>query len=148
MVVCPNTIVGQWYDELRKYAPSLNVAVWHSGFSRNNGGAKHLSMHELEDLDVLVTTPGCMKNFLPGGTRRKMWRIVIDGMRQTCPPHRFLILRWPPTLLTVTHTACPIFPVPCTPPRVPRETHRELLNALRQLQPLGSDGHAHDLRQE
>ena len=144
VVVCPNTIVGQWYDELRKYAPSLNVAVWHSGFSRNNGGAKHLSMHELEDLDVLVTTPGCMKNFLPGGMRRKMWRIVIDGMRQTCPSHHFLISRWPPTLLTLPA----LFSLFLAPPRVPRETHRGLLHTLSQLQSLGSDGHAHDLRQE
>ena len=88
LIVVPNTIVGQWYDELRKYAPSVDVAVWHSGFSRQHGGARHLSVHELAQLDVILTTPGCVKGLL-SGRRSKMWRIVVDGTRSASRPAPF-----------------------------------------------------------
>lgn len=46
IVVCPTTLVGNWLKECEKFAPSLNVAIYH-------GTDRELN---LEGLDVLVTT--------------------------------------------------------------------------------------------
>jgi DNA repair protein RAD5 len=83
VVICPNTIVGQWYDELRKYAPSLNTKIWHSDFPVKRGGCVRTPA-ELKKVDVLVTTPGCLLSIC--FERNRVWRVIVDGALLHCSP--------------------------------------------------------------
>jgi superfamily II DNA or RNA helicase len=49
LVVAPTSLVGNWRNELRKFAPSLRVVVYH-------GPRRHRHHDEIDAADVVVTT--------------------------------------------------------------------------------------------
>ncbi|OGI00707.1 MAG: hypothetical protein A2Y25_11570 [Candidatus Melainabacteria bacterium GWF2_37_15] len=54
LVICPTTLVGNWYKECAKFAPSLNVVIYH-------GSDRSL---ELSGADIIITTYGLLRNDL------------------------------------------------------------------------------------
>ena len=46
------TLVGQWYDEIRKWAPELIVKVFHSSFNKHPDRMTHDM--DLRDVDILL----------------------------------------------------------------------------------------------
>jgi len=67
LVICQNTLVAQWADELRKYAPGLRVAL-HYGSTRNYNAL-------LNEYDVVVTSPHMS---LTGTSSKQLHRLIID----------------------------------------------------------------------
>ena len=66
LVVCPTTLVGNWHKECARFAPSLNVSIYH-GVERSL---------EVEEADVFVTTYGLLRNDIEK-FREKSWDFVI-----------------------------------------------------------------------
>ena len=52
LIICPMSIVGNWYREIKRFGPSLNVIV-HHGSDRLTG--KNFE-HEIKNYDVVITT--------------------------------------------------------------------------------------------
>ncbi|HEX2866419.1 MAG TPA: DEAD/DEAH box helicase [Ignavibacteriales bacterium] len=52
LVVCPTTVVGNWYKEFMRFAPRLKVFVYH-------GAQRRLT---LKNIDVVVTTYGTLRS--------------------------------------------------------------------------------------
>ena len=52
IIVVNNTIVQQWADELKRFAPSLRVLMFYG-----DGKKKTAGLAQLRDVDVLLTTP-------------------------------------------------------------------------------------------
>jgi superfamily II DNA or RNA helicase len=52
IIVVNNTIVQQWADELKRFAPSLQVLMFYG-----DGKKKTAGLAQLRDVDVLLTTP-------------------------------------------------------------------------------------------
>ena len=50
MIIAPNTLLGQWCDEIGKFAPTLKVVKYHSSTKRDAEMQWHTA-------DVIVTTP-------------------------------------------------------------------------------------------
>ena len=68
VVLVNNTLVQQWYDELKKSAPKLRIYQHYNGKSLPPGG--------LADADVLVTTPHCKHPWDKGTTQ--LYRLIVD----------------------------------------------------------------------
>ena len=49
---------GQWRDEFEKYAPQLNVVIYHSGSGNSKRDQIVLGKLDLSDVDVILSTPG------------------------------------------------------------------------------------------
>ncbi|MBF0467141.1 MAG: DEAD/DEAH box helicase family protein [Nitrospirae bacterium] len=68
LVICPTTLVGNWLKECNKFAPSLNVDIYH-------GTERKLS---LKNKDILVTTYGTLRQDVKKFSDREWSMIVID----------------------------------------------------------------------
>ena len=53
VIIVNNTLVMQWKDELKKWAPNLDVRTYYGG----NAKAKAQALKDLRKIDVLITTP-------------------------------------------------------------------------------------------
>jgi len=76
IVVVNNTLVQQWADELKKYAPSLEVQ-WFFGSSQNKAAA----WRRLRQCDVLLMTPHMVSSAnMPDALlqRMRVHRLVVD----------------------------------------------------------------------
>lgn len=76
LVVVNNTLVQQWEEEVRKFAPKLRVHVLYQGA----GGGREAALRELSQTDVLITTPHAkwppiLLGQVPNGT---IERLVVD----------------------------------------------------------------------
>ncbi|WP_285164812.1 DEAD/DEAH box helicase [Shewanella goraebulensis] len=49
LIVCPTSLVGNWYKEAQKFTPDLKVLVVH-------GNKRQALLDQIEDFDVIVTT--------------------------------------------------------------------------------------------
>jgi SNF2 family DNA or RNA helicase len=56
LVLTKNTLMGQWHDEIRKFAPGLRVAVYHGGTSGNVKAKMDRGALDLSAVDVLLCT--------------------------------------------------------------------------------------------
>ena len=68
LILTPNSLLGQWADELAKFAPSLNVVKFH-------GSSKARAAKQLHEADVILSTPGML--VCPAGTA-SFHRLIID----------------------------------------------------------------------
>lgn len=66
LVVCPTTLVGNWYKECARFAPSLKVFIYH-------GLERHM---EFGDSDLVITTYGLLRNDVEQ-FKDKEWDFVI-----------------------------------------------------------------------
>jgi len=77
VVLVHNTLVGQWTDELRKFAPHLKLG-------RGYGSRRAFTQEYLDSIDVLVTTPhsglglGRKTSSLGGDVVGHVRRLVLD----------------------------------------------------------------------
>ena len=60
IVIVNNTLVQQWYDELKKFAPGLDVRKYYGGDAK----AKQQALTDLRKVDVLITTPHMKMPFM------------------------------------------------------------------------------------
>lgn len=76
LVVCNNTLVQQWEDEVRRFAPNLRVETFYSNGGAGAAKRKESALRNLKEADVLITTPHM--NF--GDLKRRMHfhRLVVD----------------------------------------------------------------------
>ncbi len=68
LVICPTTLVGNWQKECGRFAPSLDLSVYH-------GTERSLS---LKDKDMVITTYGMVRRDIKDFIDRKWGIIVID----------------------------------------------------------------------
>ncbi|ABX31036.1 Non-specific serine/threonine protein kinase [Petrotoga mobilis SJ95] len=67
LVVCPTTLVGNWYKECEKFAPTLNVSIYHG------------SDRKFEDnSDVIITTYSVVRNDVEFLTKKEFSMVVVD----------------------------------------------------------------------
>jgi SNF2 family DNA or RNA helicase len=58
LIIVPTSLVHNWINEIRKFAPSLNVFI-HTGAQRNrNGSLKNI----VNEYDTIITTYGTLRN--------------------------------------------------------------------------------------
>tara|TARA_B110001450_G_C17233529_1_gene324492 strand:+ start:14 stop:499 length:486 start_codon:yes stop_codon:yes gene_type:complete len=98
IVICNNTLVQQWEDEVKSFAPKLNVQTYYASGTSDAAKKKKQAMASLRDCDVLITTPH-MTAQAPWSTILKnvhAHRLVVDeahlcvqGTRTR--PHPFLL---------------------------------------------------------
>jgi uncharacterized Zn finger protein len=67
LIVCPTALVGNWFKECEKFAPSLRVEVYH-------GSKRELK----EDFDLLITSYGTFKRDLKELNKTEWGLMVID----------------------------------------------------------------------
>ena len=77
VVVGPPTLLGQWYDECRKFAPSLRVATYHS---MDAVSRQQLAANQLHAYDVVLSTffmdfGKALRRKSHGG---KIHRLIVD----------------------------------------------------------------------
>jgi len=68
LVVCPTTLLGNWYKECARFAPSLNVFIYH-------GTERSL---ELNGVDIALTTYGLLRNDLDKFQNTEWDFVIID----------------------------------------------------------------------
>ena len=82
LIIVPPSLLGQWADELKKFAPSLNVAVYHNSGHRKlidaamNGGTR--THFDLASVDVLLGTPQTPLAFFGKFKEMTIHRIIVD----------------------------------------------------------------------
>jgi SNF2 family DNA or RNA helicase len=87
IVLVAVTILGQWHDELKKYAPGLNVVMYHS----SAGGAVTRSVEngtiDMRAVDVLLCSP---HKKLPDYLTRfcRFHRVIVDESHEICSKAR------------------------------------------------------------
>ena len=70
LILVPNSLVGQWEDEIRKFAPGLNVGVCF-------GGKKASVEKKLDEYDVVISAPGTSFCYSTYNTLR-FHRVILD----------------------------------------------------------------------
>ena len=80
-----NTIVGQWYDEIKKFAPSLNVKVHHGSYKSSPDFFNASSKSALQDVDILLT----VNTTAPPAwcARLTFHRVIVDEIHQYFIPY-------------------------------------------------------------
>jgi len=68
LVICPTTLLGNWYKECAKFAPSLKVYIYH-------GTERSL---ELNGIDIALTTYGLLRNDLEKFNNKEWDFVIID----------------------------------------------------------------------
>ncbi len=68
LVVCPTTLIGNWVKECGKFAPSLEVAVYH-------GSSRRL---KTKGADMIITSYGILRRETAKFKRNKWGLLVID----------------------------------------------------------------------
>ncbi|MBF0565488.1 MAG: DEAD/DEAH box helicase family protein [Nitrospirae bacterium] len=68
LVICPTTLVGNWVKECNKFAPSLNVSIYH-------GMERKLSP---KNRDMVITTYGTLRQDIQKFSARNWGMVVID----------------------------------------------------------------------
>ena len=63
LVVCPTTIVGNWYKEFEKFAPFLKVHIFHG------------NDRKLNDSDIIITTYGTLRRDLQKVSKK--WSLIV-----------------------------------------------------------------------
>ena len=113
LIIVNNTLVRQWADEMKKFAPSLKVHVFYS-----DAGQKRAALSELREADALITTPHMV---LPHGLAEKIVCSPTTEARLSNPGRvRPMRPTSPPELWTRVPCRAPC--APCAPlsPGVPR----------------------------
>jgi len=81
LILAPPALLGQWYDELSKYAPSLHVVNAHGSGGHGTGAAQQRAILAA---DVLLCTP---TTAVAGTMSRPIHRLVIDEAHALGGPH-------------------------------------------------------------
>jgi uncharacterized Zn finger protein/superfamily II DNA or RNA helicase len=68
LVVCPTTIVGNWEKECRRFAPSLNVFIYH-------GSERSLAA---KNKDLVITTYGTFRRDIEKFSHREWRALIVD----------------------------------------------------------------------
>lgn len=74
LLICPMSIVGNWYRELHRFGPSLKVLVHHG--SGRLAGEKFIE--EVKNYDVIITTYSLAARDIDNLSRIEWHRIVLD----------------------------------------------------------------------
>ena len=71
------TLLGQWLDECKKFAPNLCVKVWHPpSFKSTHPDALHIDCADLRHVDILLVSPTI--SLPPAASRIMFHRIIAD----------------------------------------------------------------------
>lgn len=68
LVICPTTLIGNWEKECQKFAPSLNLNIYH-------GNERQLN---LKDIDVLITSYGIFRRDFKKFSAKNWNFLIID----------------------------------------------------------------------
>ena len=75
LVIVSNTLVKQWEDEVKRFAPSLRVHSLYQGAGEGRAAA----LANLGQVDVLITTPHAKwPAELCGDTQKRIHRLIVD----------------------------------------------------------------------
>ena len=76
LLVAPASLLGNWAEELRRFAPSLNALVLHPS-ALTAAAAKQLSLADLGDVDLAITSYGTLLR-LPLLAQMRWQFVVLD----------------------------------------------------------------------
>jgi len=68
LVVCPTTLIGNWEKECQKFAPSLNLNIYH-------GSERELNT---ENIDILITSYGTFRRDIEKFNKKDWSFLIID----------------------------------------------------------------------
>ncbi|MDF2648484.1 MAG: helicase [Paenibacillus sp.] len=63
LLIVPASLIGNWINELGRFAPSLNYCVWHPSANRDLSEAEDGAMLDTEGYDLVVTTYGMLLKY-------------------------------------------------------------------------------------
>lgn len=96
LVMTPVSLLGQWKDELKKFAPTLSVLTCHSSFNQELTLLQTLSV-DLCDVDVLLVSTKC--NLPPLIHRHvRFHRVIVDESHSGLPNENGRHCQWLPDL--------------------------------------------------
>ncbi len=78
LIVVPTTLITNWQNEIRKFAPELNAGVYH-------GAARALNNHR--DDELIITSYGIVRSDIKDLANKKWAMIVIDEAQNIKNPH-------------------------------------------------------------
>jgi uncharacterized Zn finger protein len=71
IVICPTTLIYNWQNETKKFAPDLSVHIHH-------GGARTRSIEELTKANIIITTYGTLRSDIQLLLKIKFDYVVLD----------------------------------------------------------------------
>ncbi|KAK3237290.1 hypothetical protein CYMTET_52620 [Cymbomonas tetramitiformis] len=89
LVMVPVSLLGQWKDELKKFAPALNVKTYHGSNQAELNLLQRLDL-DLRDVDVLLVSTKCT---LPPLIYRhvRFHRVIVDESHSGMPTNVFYL---------------------------------------------------------
>jgi len=71
LVVCPTSLIYNWENELKKFAPSLNYHIYY-------GSAREFSDEHFQDYDIVITSYGIIRNDLEQLLQFNWHYVILD----------------------------------------------------------------------
>jgi len=71
LIVCPTSVLSVWYQEFKKWAPTMTVLVWH-------GTERHENARLLKKVDVVVTSYALLRRDIDDLTKLHFRYVVLD----------------------------------------------------------------------
>jgi SNF2 family DNA or RNA helicase len=71
LIICPTSVLGVWRQEVKKWAPSLSILLWHGA---ERGENKRL----LKKTDVVVTTYAILRRDIDELTKFRFRYVILD----------------------------------------------------------------------
>jgi superfamily II DNA or RNA helicase len=71
LIICPTSVLGVWRQEVKKWAPSLSVLLWH-------GAERAENRRLLKKTDVVVTTYAIMRRDIDDLAKTRFRYVILD----------------------------------------------------------------------
>lgn len=79
LVVCPTSLIYNWENELKKFAPSLKYHIYY-------GSNRSFSNEHLENYDLIITSYGTMRNDIEELRQHRFHYVILDESQQIKNP--------------------------------------------------------------
>ena len=79
LVVVPTSLIFNWVQEIRKFAPSLRVYVHH-------GVGRFKNLKKVKNIDVVLTTYGTLRNDVESFKEKEFYYAILDESQQIKNP--------------------------------------------------------------
>lgn len=71
LVICPTSLIYNWENELKKFAPSLSYHIYY-------GSAREFSNEHFQDYDIIITSYGIIRNDLEQLLQFHWYYVILD----------------------------------------------------------------------
>lgn len=99
LIIAPTSVIGNWERELSKFAPTLNVHLYHGSSRKKNAFAEHI-----DGKDIIITSYGTIRNDMEFISGIDWDTIILDEAQNIKNPYTKQALAI--TKLSCTHRLC------------------------------------------